>query len=128
MRERLCAPSRVKVSLVPLRSNSVPHAISSWMRSGPSSTRTAGGVLVAQAVAGVEGVLEMEADLVLVAESATAMPPWAYCVADSVSSVLARTSTRPAAASSMAARSPAMPAPMTTKSVSAGAAFIGEKW
>src|SRR5712692_2089407 len=55
------------------------------------------------------------------------MPPCANCVAESVTSRLAKTTTRPACANSMAARSPAMPAPMTRKSVSVGAHFIRRK-
>src|SRR5438874_849317 len=55
------------------------------------------------------------------------MPPCANCVAESVTSRLAKTTTRPACANSMAARRPAMPAPMTRKSVSGGAHFIRRK-
>src|SRR5262245_22650669 len=56
--------------------------------------------------------------------SATAIPPCAYCVADSVNSCLASTRTRPASASEMAARKPATPAPTTMKSASWVTAFI----
>src|ERR1700692_4050577 len=45
--------------------------------------------------------------------------------ADFPASCFSMTSTRPAAASSIAARRPATPAPITTKSVSAGKPFIG---
>src|SRR5437588_1771497 len=55
------------------------------------------------------------------------MPPCANCVAESVTSRLAKTTTRPACANSMAARRPAIPAPMTRKSVSGGAHFIRRK-
>ena len=68
MRLRLCAPSRVNASRVPSRSNSAPHSISSWMAAGPSSTSVLDGRAVAQAVAGVERVLLVQLDLVVVAQ------------------------------------------------------------
>src|SRR5262249_47518330 len=59
--------------------------------------------------------------------SATAIPPWAYCVADSVSSCLERIRTLPASAKVIAARSPATPAPTTMKSTRSGRLFIESK-
>jgi hypothetical protein len=84
-----------------------------------------GSVRVTQPIAGTKRILQMKMDFVFVA-SAAAFPPSASCVVESVTSRLARTATLPAAANSMAARSPATPAPITRKSVSAGAHFINK--
>src|SRR5580765_6346436 len=95
------------------------------MRSGASSTRT----LAASGLQSPSPAFSVSCKCRLISSSslrAAAMPPWANWVLESVISRFASTSTRPAGASSMAARSPATPAPITRKSVSGGAAGIGE--
>ena len=120
-RLRLCAPSRANSSLAPSRSNSAPHSISSWMAAGPSSTsvctaadRTARRPRKACPVRA--GRLRRRRS------SAAAMPPCAYSDDDSRRLSFAITSTLPAGASSIAARRPATPAPITRKSVYRGVA------
>ena len=123
-RLRLCAPSRANRSLAPSRSNSAPHSINSSMARRPFFDQRAHSLAVAQAVAGGERVLLRAVRTSSSSLSATAMPPCAYSEDDSPRLSLATTSTCPAADSSMAARSPATPAPTTRKSVSMCSACV----
>ena len=81
------------------------------------------GVGIGESVASTERVLQMKMDFVFVAQPGS-RAAWAGCAGESVISRLSRTTTLPAAANSIAARSPATPAPITSKSVSAGGHFI----
>src|SRR5437667_800315 len=78
---------------------------------------------IAETITCVQRVLKMQADLVFIAQRGCD----SALRAESLSSRLASTTTRPALASSIAARRPAIPAPITTKSVSAGAHSIWQK-
>ncbi len=110
-------------SLVPCRSNCLPQAINSSMRSGPSSTRvfTASGRHMPSPAISVSCRCRMTSSSSL---SAGVAPPGADWVPELLASFFASTNTRPAPASSIAARKPATPAPITMKSVSAGRPFI----
>src|SRR5208283_4474773 len=116
-RLRLCAPSRANSSLSPSRSKSAPHSISRRTSSGPSSTSTC----TASARHNPAPAAMVSASCSEISSSsarAAAMPPCAYWEEDSFRLSLATTRTRPKGASSIAARSPATPAPTTRKSVS----------
>src|SRR5882672_6940571 len=115
MRLRLCAPSRVNASLLPWRSNSVPHSISSWIAPGPSST-SACTAARSQRPSPANSVSCSCSSTSSSSLNATAMPPCAYSEEDSRRLSLAMTRTVPASASSIAARNPATPAPITRKS------------
>ena len=116
-RLRLCAPSRAKSSLSPSRSKSAPQSISRRTSAGPSSTSTCtASTLHSPAPAAI--VSGSCSEISSSSARAAAMPPCAYWEEDSCRLSLATTRTRPRAASSMAARSPATPAPTTRKSVS----------
>src|ERR1700686_2956526 len=114
LRCRLCALSRPKTSLVAC---CLPHVINSSMRRGPSSSR----IFTAAGLHRPSPALRVSCKWRMTSSSSLSAVTGGDCPASSFSS----TSTRPPAASSIAARRPATPAPITTKSVSAGRPFIG---
>ena len=74
MRFRLCAPSRVSMSLPCSRSKPVPQRNNSSTRSGPSSTSTSRRVAIDEAVSRGDGVLEVQRDIFIAAESDSDSP------------------------------------------------------
>src|SRR5260370_649061 len=103
---------RVRRLPVDLPYPSVPHSISCVMYFGPSSTNRA-----------TASVRHKPSPALMVScscspissssERATAIPPCAQAVAESLKLDFARTSTLPAALNSIAARKPAIPLPTT---------------
>src|SRR5688572_29802520 len=117
MRRREWAASRVKTRAPASLSNSVPQSISSLMYFVPSATRTST-AFSSHSPAPAISVSSSCNDASSSSESATATPPCAYSVFDSLAlSFVSTVTPAPAIVSAIAARNPATPLPITTKSV-----------
>ena len=129
MRLRLCAPSRAECELGSLRSNSRAPGNQLLDALGTLFDQNLRGFRIAQAVAGLQRVLQVEADFVFVAERQRRYRPAHTACRIRLTSRFASTSTRPAAASSMAARRPGNPG-ANHQEIGLGwnAPFINGKW